>query len=327
VEWEETAAGSEELAIEVPAAYTVLRDWGGPARPSRGRGLLLDGGTDHSLQEPAVAASRVAVPGKAAARRAESAGGGLGRDTAPARRGRMVLRDLTLCRRREKRAKLGHNATEEGNEGDDTIEMDIDGEEDGGRSTVSEPGARRRAGFSPAQMLRAAPGPEVLRAAAGPAVEAPPAIRGLVHSRTFLPARPGERHADCSSAWVARQRREDVRDFVDLTEGEKDFMTMWNNFMTEQVPSHLTGVYFNDEGAPRHGAAAPARRPGRLCPEEGGRAAEPEPLPPGETNRCRPDLLSSIESPSSDIRTYLSPSALLTNLCLCLGLPVALSSD
>ncbi len=200
------------------------------------------------MQESAVSANRVTVPGKTAARRAESAGGWLGRDTAPARRGRMILQDLTLCRRREKRAEVGLEATEEGNQGDDTIEMDIDGEEAGGRSTVSEPGARRRASFSPAQMLRAAPGPKVLTATAGPAEEAPLAIRGLLHSSTFLPVRPGERHADCSSAWVARQRREDVRDFVDLTEGEKDFMTMWNNFMAEQVPWHLIGVLLQTRG-------------------------------------------------------------------------------
>jgi X-X-X-Leu-X-X-Gly heptad repeat protein len=281
---EELGADSpaEALAIEEPVAYTLLRDWGGLGQDSS---LLLDGGTDHALQEPALPVSRFRV------RRAESAAGGLARDSAPAGLGgpQYLTRGekwRELCRKRAKAAKQG-----------DKAEMAIDREEDRGRSTASEPGARRRVARrgSPAQLLRAA---------SGPVAEVLPALRGLVHARTFLPVLPGERHADCSSAWVARQRQEAVRDFVDLTEGEKDFMTMWNEFMTEQVgfTSKTSWFYFMQEynyplaGEAWRGTAPPARRPGRLRPEAGGRAAQQEPLPPGET--AESVLLSSIESPS-----------------------------
>jgi hypothetical protein len=51
--------------------------------------------------------------------------------------------------------------------------------------------------------------------------------------------RPGELHADCCTAWEARKREEDLRDIVDLTEGEKDFLTLWNQFLSEEVMDGL----------------------------------------------------------------------------------------
>jgi hypothetical protein len=82
------------------------------------------------------------------------------------------------------------------------------------------------------------PPPKVLRRSlCSSPVEAPPVVvRGAVHSRTFLPWVQGrEEHEDCWTGWEERRRREEVSEFIDITGGEKDFFTMWNQFLQREV--------------------------------------------------------------------------------------------
>ena len=61
-------------------------------------------------------------------------------------------------------------------------------------------------------------------------------VLGAVHGKTFLPWVQGrEGYADCWTGWEERKRREDVREFSDLTQGEKDFFTLWNHFLEREV--------------------------------------------------------------------------------------------
>ena len=61
-------------------------------------------------------------------------------------------------------------------------------------------------------------------------------LLGAVHGKTFLPWVQGrEGHADCWTGWKDRKRREDAREFSDLTQGEKDFFTLWNQFLEREV--------------------------------------------------------------------------------------------
>ena len=103
-----------------------------------------------------------------------------------------------------------------------------------GKSLLKLTGRKRkgktdRVNLTPPRMLR--------RSLCSSPVEAPPVVvRGAVHSRTFLPWVQGrEEHEDCWTGWEERRRREEVKEFIDITTEEKDFFTMWNQFLQREV--------------------------------------------------------------------------------------------